>query len=177
MDEKAFTLFDVYEFARTAHEGQVRKYTGEPYINHPFAVAESVADHVDDKVAIAAAVLHDTVEDTDVTLEEIVEKFGERVAEYVWYLTKPPVFVGNRAKRKIHDRNRLKEAPEIVRFIKVMDVWHNSFSIREHDPDFYKVFREEVRDLLYIMDSLIIVKKFAGDEFAYNVFLPWFGDL
>ena len=73
MDEKAFTLFEAYEFATAAHEGQVRKYTGEPYVNHPFAVAESVADHVDDKVAIAAAVLHDTVEDTAVTLEEIAE--------------------------------------------------------------------------------------------------------
>jgi (p)ppGpp synthase/HD superfamily hydrolase len=136
-----------------------------------------VAVHVDDKEAIAAAALHDTVEDTAVTLEEIAEKFGDRVAEYVWYLTKPPAFVGNRAKRKTHDRNRLKEAPEIVLLIKVMDVWHNYEGIREHDPKFYETWREEVRDLLYIMDSLIIVKQFAGDEFAYNKFLPWFGDL
>jgi len=177
MDEKVFTLFEAYEFATAAHEGQVRKYTGEPYITHSLAVAESVAAHVDDKEAIAAAALHDTVEDTAVTLEEIAEKFGDRVAEYVWYLTKPPAFVGNRAKRKLHDRNRLKEAPEIVRFIKVMDVWHNYHGIREHDPKFYETWREEVRDLLYIMDSLIIVKQFAGDEFAYNKFLPWFGDL
>lgn len=177
MDEKAFTLFEAYEFATAAHEGQVRKYTGEPYVNHTLAVAEAVAVHVDDKEAIAAAALHDTVEDTHVTLEEIAEKFGDRVAEYVWYLTKPPAFVGNRAKRKAHDRNRLKEAPEIVRFIKVMDVWHNYHGIREHDAKFYETWREEVRDLLYIMDSLIIVKKFAGDDFAYNKFLPWFGEL
>jgi len=177
MDEKVFTLFDAYEFATAAHEGQVRKYTGEPYIIHPLAVAEAVAAHVNDKEAIAAAALHDTVEDTETTHEDILERFGETVAEYVWYLTKAPAFVGNRAKRKLHDRNRLKEAPEIVRFIKVMDVWNNQVSIREHDPKFYETFREEVRDLLYVMDSLMVVKKFAGDEFAYNKFLPWFGDL
>jgi len=174
---KTDLINDAYDFGREAHKGQVRKYTDEPYFTHPVRVAEAVAAHVDDEAAIAAALLHDTVEDTETTHEEILERFGEDVAEYVWYLTKPPAFVGNRAKRKLHDRNRLKEAPEIVRFIKVMDIWDNYESIREYDPDFYNVFREEVRDLLYVMDSLMVVKKFAGDEFAYKKFLPWFGDL
>ena len=174
---KTDLINDAFDFGRKAHNGQVRKYTDEPYFTHPVRVAEAVADHVDDEAAIAAALLHDTVEDTETTHEDILARFGETVAEYVWYLTKPPAYVGNRAKRKLHDRNRLKEAPEIVRFIKVMDVWDNYESIREYDPDFYKVFREEVRDLLYVMDALMIVKKFAGDEFAYNKFLPWFGDL
>lgn len=164
-------------FATAAHEGQVRKYTGEPYVEHVIAVAEMVAAHVTDKDAITAAILHDTVEDCDVTIEEIEIEFGERVAEYVWYLTKPPAFVGNRAKRKALDRSRLKEAPEIVRFVKVMDIWHNSYSIKKYDQKFYETFREEVRELLYIMDALIVVKKFAGETFAYDEFLPWFGDL
>jgi len=165
------------EFARTAHEGQVRKYTGEPYVEHVYAVADMVAAHTNDEAAIIAAILHDTVEDTAVSIETIQETFGDTVAEYVWYLTKPPVFVGNRAKRKALDRARLKEAPEIVRFIKVMDIWHNSTSIREFDKKFYETFREEVRDLLYIMNALIVVNQIAGDEFGYNEFVPWFGDL
>lgn len=164
-------------FATAAHEGQVRKYTGEPYVEHVLAVAQMVAAHTDDENAIIAAVLHDTVEDCDVTIEEIVEKFGETVAEYVWYLTKPPEFVGNRAKRKALDRGRLKEAPEIVRFIKVMDVWHNSMSIKEHDEKFYETFREEVRELLYIMNALVVVRQFAGELFAYDEFTPWFEEL
>jgi len=177
MEAKAFMTDEALAFAKKAHEGQVRKYTGEPYVTHCIAVSEAVAAHVDDEDAIVAALLHDTVEDTDVTLEEIVEKFGERVAEYVWYLTKPPVFVGNRAVRKMHDRNRLKLAPEIVRFIKVMDVWHNYSTIREYDPKFYETFREEVRDLFYVIDALTVVKMFAGEKFAYDEFLPWFGEL
>lgn len=174
---KTELINDAYDFGRKAHKDQVRKYTSEPYFTHCVRVAEAVADHVDDEAAIVAALLHDTVEDTETTHEIILERFGEDVAEYVWYLTKPPAFVGNRAKRKLHDRNRLKEAPEIVRFIKVMDVWDNYQGIREHDPKFYETFREEVRDLLYVMDSLMVVKKFAGDDFAYKKFLPWFGDL
>jgi len=179
MEVTAFTT--VFEkaiaFATAAHEGQVRKYTGEPYVEHVIAVAELVAPHVPDDAATIAAILHDTVEDCDVTIDEIQAEFGDRVAEYVWYLTKPPVFVGNRAKRKALDRARLKEAPEIVRFIKVMDIWHNSGSIREFDQKFYETFREEVRDLLYIMNALIVVRKFAGDDFTNDEFLPWFGDL
>jgi len=136
-----------------------------------------VAAHTNDEAAIIAAILHDTVEDTAVSIETIQETFGDTVAEYVWYLTKPPAFVGNRAKRKALDRARLKEAPEIVRFIKVMDIWHNSTSIREFDKKFYETFREEVRDLLYIMNALIVVNQIAGDEFGYNEFVPWFGDL
>lgn len=179
MEVTAFTT--VFEkaiaFATAAHEGQVRKYTGEPYVEHVIAVAEMVATHVTDDDAIIAAILHDTVEDCDVTIDEIQAEFGDRVAEYVWYLTKPPVFVGNRAKRKALDRARLKEAPEIVRFIKVMDIWHNSTSIREFDEKFYETFRQEVRDLLYIMDALGVMRKFAGHYFSNKTFLPWFGDL
>ncbi len=179
MEVTAFTT--VFEkaiaFATAAHEGQVRKYTGEPYVEHVIAVAEMVAAHVTDEDAITAAILHDTVEDCAVTIDDIEIEFGERVAEYVWYLTKPPAFVGNRAKRKALDRGRLKEAPEIVRFIKVMDIWHNSGSIKEHDQAFYKTFREEIRDLLYIMNALIVVRKFAGDDFTNDEFLPWFGDI
>jgi (p)ppGpp synthase/HD superfamily hydrolase len=68
-----------YEFGAAAHEGQTRK-TGEPYISHPVAVAQSLAEMYLDSEAIMAAILHDTVEDTDATLEQIEEKFGHEVA-------------------------------------------------------------------------------------------------
>ena len=70
------------QFATKAHEGQVRKYTGEPYIVHPLAVMETVAtvEHTDEM--LMAAVLHDTVEDCDVTLDDIVTEFGEIVARF-----------------------------------------------------------------------------------------------
>ena len=68
-----------YEFGVTAHEGQSRK-TGEPYITHPVAVAQELADMHLDSEAIMAAILHDTVEDTAATLLQIEEQFGSEVA-------------------------------------------------------------------------------------------------
>ena len=139
-------------WAGMKHKGQARKYTGEPYVEHPIAVSELVREHGLSETAIIAAILHDTVEDTDATLEDVWELFGEEVAEYVWYLTKPPEFVGNRSIRKEHDCNRLAIAPEEVKFIKFYDVFHNAGSIKEHDPKFWESWRHEMQMLFLAMD-------------------------
>ena len=139
-------------WAGMKHKGQVRKYTGEPYFEHPIAVSEMVREQGLSETAVIAAILHDVVEDTDATLEEVLELFGPEVAEYVWYLTKPPEFVGNRSVRKEHDRNRLTLAPEEVKFIKFYDVFHNASSIIEHDMTFYNVWRHEMQLLFLAMD-------------------------
>ena len=70
-------------FAVNAHRDQLRKGSNAPYILHPMEAAAIVAAMTDDEEVIAAAVLHDTVEDTAVTLDEICEQFGKRVAELV----------------------------------------------------------------------------------------------
>ena len=70
-------------FATKAHSGSFRKGTTIPYIVHPMEAASIVATMTDDKEIIAGAVLHDTVEDTDATLEDIKREFGERVADLV----------------------------------------------------------------------------------------------
>ena len=139
-------------WAGMKHKGQTRKYTGEPYVEHPIAVSELVREHGLSETAIIAAILHDTVEDTEATLEEVWELFGEEVAEYVWYLTKPPEFVGNRSIRKEHDRDRLALAPYEVKFIKIYDVVHNAGSIKEHDPKFWESWRHEMQLLFLAMD-------------------------
>ncbi len=75
---------DVFEralqFATKKHYGQVRKFSTLPYILHPVEVATIVSTMSDDRELLAACVLHDTVEDTDATLEEIEELFGKRVS-------------------------------------------------------------------------------------------------
>ncbi len=76
-----------YEFAERAHEGQVRR-SGDPYITHPLAVAGILADLGMDAPTLAAALLHDTVEDTDVGLERITRQFGELVGIIVDGVTK-----------------------------------------------------------------------------------------
>ena len=76
-----------YAYAAAAHAGQVR-LSGEPYLSHPLAVAEVLAELGFDAHSVAAGLLHDTVEDTKVTLEEVDAEFGEQVADIVDGVTK-----------------------------------------------------------------------------------------
>lgn len=71
------------EYAARAHDGQVRKGTNLPYIVHPIEVAAICATFTDDAEVLAAAALHDVVEDTDVTIDEVEDLFGTRVAGIV----------------------------------------------------------------------------------------------
>ncbi|MBR2587156.1 bifunctional (p)ppGpp synthetase/guanosine-3',5'-bis(diphosphate) 3'-pyrophosphohydrolase [Candidatus Saccharibacteria bacterium] len=80
-------ILKAVEIATKAHEGQLRK-TGEPYINHPLAVKKILEDWQMDEDTIIAGILHDTVEDTDITLEQIKNEFGESVAFLVDGVTK-----------------------------------------------------------------------------------------
>ena len=78
---------DAYDFAAEAHDGQTRK-SGEPYIGHPLEVASITADLHLDLPSLFAALLHDTVEDTDATVEDLQDRFGDETAILVDGLTK-----------------------------------------------------------------------------------------
>ncbi len=80
-------IIEAYDFAQSAHDQQLRA-TGEPYIIHPLAVAEILTELEVDQDTLIAALLHDTVEDTGITIDEIKEKFGEDVASLVDGVTK-----------------------------------------------------------------------------------------
>jgi GTP pyrophosphokinase len=80
-------LMRVYEMANRAHEGQ-RRASGESYIEHPLAVAGILADLEMDRQTIAAALLHDVVEDTSLTTEQVAAEFGEEIANLVDGVTK-----------------------------------------------------------------------------------------
>ena len=146
-------------FAAGAHYGvgQVRKYTGEPYINHPAAVANLVMETEGCTTEMAAAaLLHDTVEDTEVPIGLIEEIFGETVAEYVGYLTetsKEEFPDMNRKARKERDAARLAAAPPEVQTIKYADFIDNTSSIVERDPEFAKVYLAEKAMMLKVIDS------------------------
>ena len=81
-DDQIEQILRAYEFGASAHEGQTRK-SGEPYITHPVAVAQELADMHLDAQAITAAILHDVVEDTAASLDDIEENFGHEVAQLV----------------------------------------------------------------------------------------------
>jgi len=140
------------KFATKAHGKQKRKYTGEPYITHPIAVMEIVrgVPHTDEM--LVAAVLHDTVEDTPVTLADIKAQFGTKVMKLVEGLTdvsRPED--GNRKVRKAMDGAHTAQQPADVQTIKLADLIHNTKSISVYDPHFYKVYREEKIRILDIL--------------------------
>lgn len=86
-EEEVEKVVQAYEFAKKAHKGQCR-YSGEPYITHPVAVAKILFDLGMDYQSLIAALLHDTVEDTDTGLDNIREMFGDDVAQLVDGVTK-----------------------------------------------------------------------------------------
>ncbi len=136
-------------FAAEAHGsiGQTRKYTGEPYINHPIEVMEIVrgVEHTDEM--LAAALLHDTIEDTPVTRDDIAREFGEAVAVLVMELT-DQCHEGNRTTRKAAEAARLATISPEGQTVKLADLISNSRSIVERDPGFAKVYlREKVKVL------------------------------
>ena len=143
----------VYAMAAHAAVGQKRKYTGEPYIVHPAEVASIVASvpgATPDMVA--AAWLHDVIEDTGCTFTDVHMAFGIDIATMVGWLTdvsKPED--GNRARRKAIDREHTAQAPAEVQTIKLADLISNSRSIMQHDPEFARVYLEEKRLLLEVL--------------------------
>ena len=129
-----------------------RKYYSEPYPVHLQAVADLVASVSDDAEMIAAAWLHDTVEDTATTLPELEERFGSAVACLVGELTdmsRPAD--GNRAIRKSIDRGHLAKASRRAKTIKLADLIHNCQDICSHHPEFAKVYLMETASLLEVL--------------------------
>ncbi len=140
------------KFAKRKHASQVRKYTGEPYFVHCEEVAGILADHGFRPEVVAAAYLHDTLEDTDTTLQELLAEFGPDVLSLVMQVTDVSLpGDGNRKVRKALDRDHLAAASAEGQSIKLADLISNSRSIAEHDPSFAKVYLEEKRELLQVM--------------------------
>ena len=141
-------------FATAAHSAvaQLRKYTGEPYIVHPAEVVRIVSTVAHTDAMLAAAWLHDVVEDTGVTNEVIRAEFGDEVAELVGWLTDVSrLEQGNRAVRKAIDRAHSAMAPAAAQTVKLADLISNTRSIMAHDEKFARTYLEEKRLLLEVM--------------------------
>lgn len=141
-------------FATQAHQriGHRRKYTRQPYEVHLKAVAQAVASVTDDEEMIAAAWLHDTVEDTAATHRDIEENFGKAVRRLVFELTdvsRPGD--GNRAERKAIDREHIARASPRAKTIKLADLIDNLRDICKHDERFSRVYLHEMAALLEVL--------------------------
>jgi Guanosine polyphosphate pyrophosphohydrolases/synthetases len=140
---------------------QRRKYTQQPYREHLEAVAGLVAQVTDDPEMLAAAWLHDTVEDTPATFGEIERAFGPAVRALVADLTDVSVpGDGNRAVRKAIDRQHTARASTRAKTIKLADLIDNCRDICAHDPRFARVYLSEAAALLEVLD--------AGDPGLYR---------
>jgi hypothetical protein len=143
-------------YATEAHDriDQRRKYNNQPYQVHLKAVAELVASVSDDPEMIAAAWLHDTVEDTPATFGNIEREFGPQIASLVAELTdvsKPGD--GNRSVRKAIDRAHLANASSRAKTVKLADLIDNCRDICNHDPRFARVYLLEMNELLAVLED------------------------
>lgn len=143
-----------YAYATAAHAavGQRRKYTDDPYIVHPIRVANIVDKFGGTDEMIAAAYLHDVVEDTGVSIVDIQDMFGTDVALIVDGLTdvsKPED--GNRAVRKAMDRAHSADATYEAQFVKCADIIDNAHDIGANDPSFNVVYRKEMLLLIQVL--------------------------
>ena len=139
-------------FAAKAHAGQKRKYTGEPYIVHPIAVSDRVRMAGGNANMVAAALLHDVLEDTDATAQQVLEITNQEVLSLVVELTDqytkefyPEL---NRKVRKALEADRLAAASVQAKMIKLADMADNTATITQHDPAFAKVYLREKAELL-----------------------------
>ena len=167
-----------YEIARAAHEGQLRK-SGEPYIVHPLSVAIILAQLELDKESIIAGILHDVVEDTVMTMDEMKQTFGEEVALLVDGVTKLTQLSWSADKVEIQAENLRKMflamAKDIrVILIKLADRLHNMRTLKYMKPEKQKEKARETMEIYApIADRLGISKiKIELDDLSLKYLEP-----
>jgi guanosine-3',5'-bis(diphosphate) 3'-pyrophosphohydrolase len=137
-DAQLRIVVDAYEFASLAHEGQ-RRYSGEPYITHPVAVADILADLHLDYQSIAAALMHDVIEDTPTAKEQIEVQFGPEIASIVDGVSKlDQLSFDTRAEAQVESfRKMMLAMVEDIRVIllKLADRLHNMRTLGSLPPD------------------------------------------
>jgi GTP diphosphokinase / guanosine-3',5'-bis(diphosphate) 3'-diphosphatase len=155
-----------WEFCVRHHEGQMRA-SGEPYIVHPLEVAEVLAEMKMDATAIAAGLLHDSVEDTPATNEEIAADFGEQVAHIVEGVTKiDKIQFANREDRQAENvRKMLLAMVSDVRvvLIKLADRLHNMRTLQHLQPDRQEAIARETQDIYAPLAHRLGMGKVRGE--------------
>jgi (p)ppGpp synthase/HD superfamily hydrolase len=166
--ENMIAKADLFAFAAHTAIGQVRKYTNEPYIDHPRAVADMVRalpDHTWQQVVLA--LIHDTVEDTKIEMSHVRAVFDEEIADGLYYLTNVEPSTGNRARRHYLNCERLRNSPARVATVKCLDIFHNTARIAELDPTFAPQYlREKAEALESLRHADNIVWRMTWEQIA-----------
>jgi (p)ppGpp synthase/HD superfamily hydrolase len=167
------TVLDtITAFADRAHGAQTRRYTPERYIVHPVRVMELCREYTTDEAVLAAALLHDVLEDTPVTRTQLTDFLltvmapGEahRTVQLVEELTdvyvKPAYPHLNRKQRKKREADRLAKTSPDAQTIKYADIIDNGTEMVRHDPAFARLFLHE--------GKMALLKMAAGDSRLYQ---------
>lgn len=141
---------DIIAFATQKHEGQVRKLSKDPYIVHPINVANILKAMNEKDDVVKAAYLHDTLEDTDATFEEISEKFGIRVANLVKELTSDRSVIKEIGKAPYLTKKMNDMSAEALT-IKLADRLDNVSDLNDSDIQFTRRYLKETE---FILDHL-----------------------
>ena len=172
------TLFDeAAKFAIEAHRGTERRGKSYPYIIHPMEAVSIVATITNDQEILAAAILHDTVEDTDVTLEQIREHFGDRVAKLVQHETGPDSHDLSWRERKAIQVSQLANAPLESKVMAIGDKLSNmrgiAFDYRRIGDEVWKLFHSPngKPDVEWYYRSLADALSDLSDTFAYQEYV------
>jgi guanosine-3',5'-bis(diphosphate) 3'-pyrophosphohydrolase len=165
-NEDVSLIRKAWEFCVKHHEGQTRA-SGEPYIIHPLEVAEVLAEMKLDSTAIAAALLHDAVEDTQATSEEIAAGFGDQVAHIVEGVTKiDKIQFANREDRQAENvRKMLLAVVSDVRvvLIKLADRLHNMRTLRHLKPERQEAIARETLEIYAPLAHRLGMGKVRGE--------------
>ena len=155
-----------WAFCQEQHEGQ-RRASGEPYVIHPLEVAQVLADLKMDATAIAAGLLHDAVEDTDVSTQEIARRFGEQVAHIVEGVTKlDKIKFANREDHQAENiRKMLLAMVTDVRvvIIKLADRLHNMRTLEHLRPEKQQRIAKETLDVYAPLAHRLGMGKLRGE--------------
>ncbi len=166
-----------FEFARELHEGQYRK-SGEPYICHPVAVAGILRYMGGNSVMIAAGFLHDIVEDTDVTPEELEQRFGQEVRQLVEGVTKLSKFnFSSKTERQAENFRRmfLAMAKDIrVIVVKLADRLHNMRTLEHLAPEKQRSIALETREIFAPLANRLGMGRFKWEleDLAFKYLEP-----
>lgn len=171
MENNLSKILRTAAYAAKAHAGVVRKFGGEPYITHPLDVAGIVADAGGSEEMVMAALLHDVVEDTPITIEEIKETFGEKVASLVFDMTKvSKLSDGDRETRKAMDLAHTAKVSAEAATIKLADLISNSRSVVGMSKAFAKMYTlENFKVLAALSHGDVNLHARVGEMLAYNL--------
>ncbi len=165
-NEDTSLIRKAWEFCVSHHEGQMRA-SGEPYIVHPLQVAQVLAEMKLDATAIAAALLHDAVEDTPATSQEIADRFGDQVAHIVEGVTKiDKIQFANREDRQAENvRKMLLAMVSDVRvvLIKLADRLHNMRTLEHLKPERQQAIAQETQDIYAPLAHRLGMGKVRGE--------------